>query len=234
MLRVREREATLLDLLDRLLDKGVVVAGDLTLSVAEVDLIFASLRLVVTSVDKIREVQGGPSPDWGPHPSPGNGGGPGAGSGPTEDQVGKAGLPPPDRGPAASSENGGGPVPAFSPPGNPVGEAPGLGGPGLPAAGGDPSPLEKDEGNLGNADIDPDKAANGLAQLVLTLAELLRQLMERETLRRMERGTLTPREMERLGRAFFLMEQKMQQMREAFHLQEEDLNLDLGPLGKLM
>jgi hypothetical protein len=196
MLRVREREATLLDLLDRLLDKGVVVAGELTLSVAEVDLIFASLRLVVTSVDKIREAQGGLTPDWGPHPSPGNGGGPGAGSGPAGDPIGKAGLPPPRREQEVSPEF------ASSP--------------------------------SGVADIDPDKAADGIARLVLTLVELIRRLLERETLRRMERNTLTPQETERLGRAFRLMEQKMQQMREAFHLQEEDLNLDLGPLGKLM
>jgi len=196
MLRVREREATLLDLLDRLLDKGVVVAGDLTLSVAEVDLIFASLRLVVTSVDKIWEAQGRPSPDRGPHPSPGNGGSPGAGSGPPGDPVGKAGPPPPRREQEVSPEFTSSP------------------------SGGD--------------DIDPDKAADGLAKLVLTVVELIRRLLERETLRRMERGTLTPRETERLGRAFRLMEQKMQQMRETFPLQEEDLGLDLGPLGRLM
>ncbi|MFH1484077.1 MAG: gas vesicle protein GvpJ [Chloroflexota bacterium] len=196
MLRVREREATLLDLLDRLLDKGVVVAGELTLSVAEVDLIFASLRLVVTSVDKIREVQGGPSPDWRPHPSPGNGGGPGAGSGPPEDQVGEAGLAHPGREQEVSPEFTSSPS--------------------------------------GVADIDPEKTADGIARLVLTLAELIRRLLERETLRRMERGTLTPQETERLGRAFRLMEQKMHQMRETFHLKEEDLGLDLGPLGRLM
>ena len=196
MLRVREREATLLDLLDRLLDKGVVVAGDITLSVAEVDLIFASLRLVVTSVDKVWEVQGRPSPDWGPPASPGNGGGPGPRSDPPEHPVGKAGLPPPRREQEVSPEFTSSPS--------------------------------------GGEDIDPDKAADGLAQLVLTLVELIRRLLEREALRRMERGTLTAQQTERLGQAFRLMEQKMQQMREAFHLQEEDLRLDLGPLGRLM
>ena len=196
MLRVREREATLLDLLDRLLDKGVVVAGDLTLSVAEVDLIFASLRLVVTSADKIWEVQGRPSPDWGPPASPGNGGSPGAGFSPPGNPIGKAVLPPPRREQEVSPEFTSSPS--------------------------------------GGEDIDPDKAANGLAQLVLTLVELIRRLLERETLRRMERGTLTPQETERLGQAFVRMEQKMQEIKKFFDLEDKDLNLDLGPLGKLM
>ncbi len=196
MLRVREREATLLDLLDRLLDKGVVVAGDITLSVAEVDLIFASLRLVGTSADKIWEVQGKPSPDWGPPPSPGNGGSPDPGSDPPEHPAGKAGLPPPRREQEVSPEFTSSP------------------------SGGD--------------DIDPDKAANGLAQLVLTLVELIRRLLEREALRRMERGTLTPQETERLGQAFVRMEQKMQEIKKFFDLEDKDLNLDLGPLGRLM
>src|SRR5438067_7455443 len=78
---------------------------------------------------------------------------------------------------------------------------------------------------------DRESLEKGLAQLVLTLVELLRQLMERQALRRIEGGSLDADEVERLGETFMLLEQKMEELREHFELEEEDLNLDLGPLG---
>ena len=69
---------------------------------------------------------------------------------------------------------------------------------------------------------------------MLTIVELVRQLMERQALRRIEGGSLTSDEVERLGQTFMLLEQKMDELREIFGLEEEDLNLDLGPLGKLL
>ena len=81
---------------------------------------------------------------------------------------------------------------------------------------------------------DRDNLEKGLAQLVLTLVELLRQLMERQALRRIEGGSLTDEEVERLGETFMLLEQRMEELKEAFGLEDEDLNLDLGPLGQLM
>ena len=80
---------------------------------------------------------------------------------------------------------------------------------------------------------DRDNLEKGLAQLVLTLVELLRQLMERQALRRIEGGSLTPDEVERLGETFMLLKQRMEELMEAFDLEDEDLNLDLGPLGSL-
>jgi hypothetical protein len=74
----------------------------------------------------------------------------------------------------------------------------------------------------------------GLAQLVLTLIELLRQLMERQALRRIDGGSLTPDEVERLGETFMLLEQRMEELKEAFEIEDKDLNLDLGPLGRLI
>jgi hypothetical protein len=74
----------------------------------------------------------------------------------------------------------------------------------------------------------------GLAQLVLTLVEVLRQLMERQALRRIEGGSLSAAEVERLGETFMLLEQRMDELKEEFGLDDEDLNLDLGPLGKLL
>ena len=81
---------------------------------------------------------------------------------------------------------------------------------------------------------DPQNVEKGLAKLVLTLVELLRQLMERQALRRMEGGTLTEDEIERLGRTFMALERRMEELKVAFGLEGEDLNLNLGPLGKLM
>jgi hypothetical protein len=83
-------------------------------------------------------------------------------------------------------------------------------------------------------DADPERVEQGLAQLVLTLVELLRQLMERQALRRMDQGSLTDEEIERLGETFMKLEQRMDQLKREFGLEDKDLNLDLGPLGKLL
>jgi hypothetical protein len=81
---------------------------------------------------------------------------------------------------------------------------------------------------------DPEKVERGLAQLVLTLVELLRQLMERQALRRMEQGTLTDDEVERMGETFMKLELRMQELKDHFGLEDRDLNLNLGPLGDLL
>ena len=81
---------------------------------------------------------------------------------------------------------------------------------------------------------DPEKVEKGLAQLVLTLVELLRQLMERQAVHRIEGGTLTAEEVERLGATFMALAQRMDELKEAFGLTDEDLNLNLGPLGNLI
>jgi hypothetical protein len=92
------------------------------------------------------------------------------------------------------------------------------------------------EGNRAAMTVADDRedVARGLAQLVLTLVELLRQLMERQAIRRVEGGGLSGDQIERLGQALMALEQRMAELREAFGLAEEDLNLDLGPLGKLL
>src|SRR3954451_9901754 len=81
---------------------------------------------------------------------------------------------------------------------------------------------------------DRDELEKGLAQLVLTLIELLRQLLERQALRRIDGGSLSADEVERLGETFMLLEERMDELKETFGLEDEDLNLDLGPLGRLM
>jgi len=81
---------------------------------------------------------------------------------------------------------------------------------------------------------DPEKVEQGLAKLVLTLIELLRKLLERQALRRIEGGSLTSEEIERMGVTFLRLEEKMAELRAHFGLTEDDLNLSLGPLGDLM
>jgi len=81
---------------------------------------------------------------------------------------------------------------------------------------------------------DPHNVERGLARLVLTLIDLLRQLMERQAIRRMEGGSLSDEEVERLGQTFMKLEQRMGELKRSFGLEDADLNLDLGPLGKLL
>lgn len=86
----------------------------------------------------------------------------------------------------------------------------------------------------GRINLDPDHAEHGLAQLVLTVVELLRQIVERHAIRRVDGGTLTDEQIENLGVALMNLEMKMDELKEIFNLNEEDLNIDLGPLGSLL
>ncbi|WP_096155001.1 MULTISPECIES: gas vesicle protein K [Bacillus] len=86
----------------------------------------------------------------------------------------------------------------------------------------------------GRINLDPEKAEHGLAQLVLTVIELLRQIVERHAMRRVEGGTLTDEQIEDLGEALMNLEEKMEELKDIFGLDAEDLNIDLGPLGNLL
>jgi hypothetical protein len=83
-------------------------------------------------------------------------------------------------------------------------------------------------------DADPEGIEKGLAQLVLTIIELLRQLMERQAVHRVEAGSLSDEEVERLGRTFMALADRMDELKAVFGLEDEDLNLNLGPLGDLL
>ena len=82
-------------------------------------------------------------------------------------------------------------------------------------------------------EADPDDVQRSVARLVLALVEFLRKLMERQAVRRMEQGTLTPAEIERAGRALMQLEKAVRDIAARFGLEPDDLNLDLGPLGRL-
>ena len=182
------RDVTLVELLDRLLGKGVVVWGDLTLAVADIDLVQLELRTLLASSDSARRLGSRRAASSGRPMQL------------TATEAPKAMLASP---PSSSSSV-----------------------PGLKRSERAPTG--------GRIDADPENVERGLAQLVLTVVELLRQLMERQAIRRVEGGTLDEEQVERLGTAFMKLEERMQELKDEFGLTSDDLNLNLGPLGDLM
>lgn len=82
--------------------------------------------------------------------------------------------------------------------------------------------------------VDPQSVEQGLAKLVLTLIEFIRRLLEKQAVRRMEGGDLSPEQIEELGLALMKLEAKLLELKTQFGLEDEDLNLDLGPVGRLI
>ncbi|MGA2175971.1 MAG: gas vesicle protein GvpJ [Verrucomicrobiota bacterium] len=190
----RTRHISLCEALDRVLNTGVVALGDVTLSVADVDLIYLGLQLVVTSIESGRE------------------------------------LAPATAGPQLGPDSRGGPrlMPREERPAIPVVERP----PGSSVSGATGEETELIADAIASADSDRKK--NGLGQLVLTLMKLLHELLKRQALRRIEGGALTAAQIERMGVTLMNQAREIERLRKDFGLPEEDLNLDLGPLGKLL
>ena len=90
------------------------------------------------------------------------------------------------------------------------------------------------QGPSGRLNFDVNGAKNGLGQLVLTVVKLLHEVLERQAIRRVEAGSLTEQQTERLGLGLMQQAQEIDRLRKEFGLEEEDLNLDLGPLGRLL
>jgi hypothetical protein len=95
--------------------------------------------------------------------------------------------------------------------------------------------VERAAGDLGPARLngDPEEVRRSVARLVLSLVEFVRKLLERQAVRRVEEGTLTARETERVGLGLMRLEETVHDIARRFDLDPEDLNLDLGPLGPL-
>ncbi|MDQ1028036.1 hypothetical protein QF035_005618 [Streptomyces umbrinus] len=102
-----------------------------------------------------------------------------------------------------------------------------LGAQATPAPDSEPSPPRRLE-------LDKDTVERDLVRLVLTVVELLRQLMERQAIRRVERNNLTEEQEERIGMTLMILDDRMTELRTRYDLSPEDLNLDLGPLGPLL
>jgi len=94
--------------------------------------------------------------------------------------------------------------------------------------------IEAQKKKAGRLDVDKEKVEQGLAKLVLTLIELVRRLMEKQAITRIEKGSLTDEQIEDMGDTFMKLGDKMEELKKSFGLEDEDLNLNLGPLGDLM
>lgn len=173
----RSKKVTLIDALDRVIDKGAYVDGELVLRVADIDLVFIGLRLIVTSVSNAERLRAGERIGKRPNPS-------------VEDLAQIQRLE---------------------------------------------QQLKEIEANIPKIieASDPEKVEQGIAKLVLTLIELIRQLLEREAVRRVDTGTLTDTEVQKLGLTFKALEKKIEELKAVFGIKEE-LNLELGPLGNLL
>ena len=174
----RSNNVTLVDALDKVLEKGAVINGDIVISVADVDLVFLGLRLILTSVSKAEEISG---KNLGNHDN---------GLTPEDmDYIGKL-----QKEIRRAEEN----IPKLI--------------------------------DLGS----PRKTEQGLAKLILTLVELIRRLMEKEAYRRVKRGSLSSTEIQKLGLSLKAVKKKIEEIQMIFGIADEELNLDLGPLGNLM
>jgi Gas vesicle protein K/Gas vesicle protein len=192
-----EPRVELSEVLNHILDKGVVLKGEVMLAVADIDLIKLDLGLLLSAVEtamRTPRVSGARTLGLA---SPGlESGRPQVASGSTmESQV----------------------VDSLDAPQDAV-----------------VTPLESVAENLPQRlNTDPDKVENGLAKLVLTLIEVLRKVLEHQAVRRMEGGHLSDAEIEKLGVALLRLNDRMQDMKGIFGLTDDDLQIDLGPLGKL-
>lgn len=179
-----KERVTLIDALDKVLEKGAVIQGDVAIRVADVDLVYLGLRVILTSISKAEEMSGKNWRSFGTdyHPS----------REPNQEELQYL----------AKLEQ----------------------------------EIRRAEANIPKL-IDagsPKKAEQGIAKLVLTLVELLRRLMEREVMRRIQRGSLSNTEIQKLGMTLKALEKKMEELKTIFGIEDEELHLDLGPLGNLM
>ena len=215
----RTRSVSLCEALDRVLNTGVVALGEIKLSVANVDLVYLGLQLVVTSIESGRKLA---PPDAAPQPGPNPRDASGVRWQAERDTAlapaapGVVGRPGPPKAPSA------------------LRSACALQKSTLSTAHPENPPPGENTELVANAIAGSDRKKNGLGQLVLTLMKLLHELLERQALRRIEGGALTPAQVERLGVTLMNQAREIERLRRDFGLPEEDLNLDLGPLGKLL
>ena len=169
---------TLIDALDKVLEKGAIINGDIVIRLADVDLVYLGLRLILTSVSKAEEMSGRSFGDPEKELT-------------TEDIAYIERLQ---------------------------------------------REIKKTEENIPkiiNANS-PRETEQGLAKLILTLVELIRKLMEKEAFRRVKKGSLSPAEVQKLGLSLKAVKKKIEEIKAIFGIEDEELNLDLGPLGNLM
>lgn len=172
------KNVTLVDALDKVIEKGAVVNGEVVISIADVDLIFVGLRLILTSISKAEEVSGKSFSPLTEVPTPEE-----------LEYINKLQME-----------------------------------------------IKKSEKNISQIldSNDPRETEKGIAKLILTLVELIRRLMEKEAFRRVKNASLSSVEIQKLGLSLKAIEKKIKEVQLIFGLENEELNLDLGPLGNLM
>lgn len=202
-------DAALADLLDSVLNTGASLWADLTLSVADVDLAYVSLRALIASVETAR---GGRDLERGGG-SVSERAASGKRTASETREVEREAIDSGDRGLATQAL---GPAPRRT---------------GVDAlerfARRQAPELERREPGR-RVSADPEAIEKGLARLVLGLVDLLRQVMERQASRRVEAGTLAPEQVERLGETFVALERRIDELKESFGLKDDDLGFDLG------
>ena len=169
---------TLVDALDKVLEKGAVINGDIVIRLADVDLVYLGLRLMLTSVSKAEEMSGRSFGD-------------------PEKELTSEDIEYIERLQREIKK------------------------------------IEENIPKIINANS-PKETEQGLAKLVLTLVELIRKLMEKEAFRRVKKGTLSSAEIQKLGLSLKAVKKKIEEIKAIFGIEDEELNLDLGPLGNLM
>ena len=211
-----EEELSLLETLDHVLDKGLVVSGDITIAVANIDLIYLNLNALLGSVETVNRTLAKRER---------------LAPGPRSEAIerGREGV----RGEIEVDTQRA---------------------PNVLLSESSPTPPEPAEPVRENArgqesvealrhvtdrlpervNVDARSVEQGLAKLVLTLIELIRRLLEKQAVRRMEGGGLTDAQVEDLGLALMKLEEKMRELKGQFGLEDDDLNLDLGPIGRLI
>jgi len=228
--------SSLLDAVDSLLDRGVLLEGDLVLGLADVDLVYLKLSTLLAAADRIlgKSAQLPPAepPSAGPPPE-------------TQTEDVGCGLPHQDETPTLRPT-----VRQAAPYDSARAEGARPGDPHLrtadletlradlerslqgaaPEAAPPPSPTPQAPPRWNAA---PEDVERSVARLVLALVEFLRKLMERQAIRRMEEDTLSEAEVERLGQALMRLEETVHDLARRFGLSPDELNLDLGPLGRL-
>jgi hypothetical protein len=194
-----EERLELAEVLSHLLDKGVVLRGEVMLAVADIDLVRLDLGLLLTAVENVISRGGG-----------------------------SAARMPASARPRSVAEVSSGSTMESQTMESQVVDS--LHAPSDATV----APLETvAEGLPPRLNTDPDKVENGLAKLVLTLIEVLRKVLEHQAVRRMEGGHLSDAEVERLGVTLLRLNDRMQEMKGIFGLTDDDLQIDLGPLGRL-
>jgi hypothetical protein len=213
-----DTDASLLDVVDHVLNKGVSLDGDIVLGVADVDLIFLRLRTLLCAADR---VPGGTTTERAPEPE--------------RDVLAASGS----RRPRAAVPAG--PVERRPVPAGPVDRRPVPAGPRradqVSRVALAPGPVRATSGRRASRtsrwNASPEDAQRSVAKLVLALVEFVRKLMERQAVRRMDQGTLSSKEVESVGLALMKLEETVHDLALRFGIDPEDLELDLGPLGRL-